>query len=123
MKKNSEFVGVDEKFIPENEKYVDESLLGNKEESRTKIKKFTKKFVIGYIIFIVLIFAAIIGFGISMNSMVISNFKDLTFNQYQQYEQQKEEIMKKSEDNKKAFEDNKRIIEEYESADKKMNEK
>ena len=31
MKKNGEFVGVDEKFIPEDEKYVDESLLGNKE--------------------------------------------------------------------------------------------
>ena len=39
MKKNGEYVGVDEKFIPENEKYVDYSILGSKQESKQKIKK------------------------------------------------------------------------------------
>ena len=34
MKKNGEFVGVDEKFIPEDEKYVDESLVGDKEKAK-----------------------------------------------------------------------------------------
>ena len=28
MKRNSQYIGVDEKYIPENEKYVDDSLLG-----------------------------------------------------------------------------------------------
>ena len=42
MKKNGEYVGVDEKFIPENEKYVDESILGNKEETEEKIKSYVK---------------------------------------------------------------------------------
>ena len=32
MKKNGEYVGIDEKYVSENEKYVDESLLGNKEQ-------------------------------------------------------------------------------------------
>ena len=49
MKKNGEYVGVDEKFIPEDEKYVDESLLEIKEESTRKIKKTAKTIVIGYI--------------------------------------------------------------------------
>ena len=68
MKKNGEYVGVDEKFIPEDEKYVDESLLGNKEESKRKIKKTAKTIVIGYIIFVILIFALFIGIGIFMFS-------------------------------------------------------
>ena len=42
MKKNSEYVGVDEKFIPEDEKYVKDSVLGNREESKNKIKKGLK---------------------------------------------------------------------------------
>lgn len=57
MKKNGEYVGVDEKFIPENEKYVDDSVIGDKE----KIKKFTTRIAKGYIIFIVLF--AILAFG------------------------------------------------------------
>lgn len=54
-KKNGEYVGVDEKYIPEDEKYVDESLLGNKEESKRKIKKVAKGVGIGYIIYVSLI--------------------------------------------------------------------
>ena len=61
MKKNGEYVGVDDKYIPEDEKYVDESLLGNKEESTRKIKKTAKIIIIGYIVAFVTIFAIIIG--------------------------------------------------------------
>lgn len=68
MKKNGEYVGVDEKYIPEDEKYVDESLLGNKEESKRKIKKTAKSIAIGYILFIIFIFAMFIGIAIFMFS-------------------------------------------------------
>lgn len=53
MKKNGEFVGVDEKFIPENEKYVDESLLGDKEKAKKTAKKFAKGYLIFFVIFMV----------------------------------------------------------------------
>lgn len=56
MKKNGEYVGVDEKFVPENEKYVDESLLGDKEKTRKTLKKVG----IGYICFMGLLFIGII---------------------------------------------------------------
>lgn len=38
MKKNGQYVGVDEKYIPEDEKYVDESLLGSTDEIRDGVK-------------------------------------------------------------------------------------
>lgn len=76
MKKNSEYVGVDEKFIPEEEKYVDESVLGNKAEAEEKIKgylkkggKVAKKTGILYLCFVGSIFVLIIGimiFGFTM---------------------------------------------------------
>lgn len=73
MKKNGEFVGVDEKFIPEEEKYVDESILGNKAETEEKIKgyvkkggKIAKKIGIGYLCFLGVVFAFIIGIMILM---------------------------------------------------------
>lgn len=53
MKKNSEYVGVDEKYIPEDEKYVDESLLGDKEETKKTLKKIAKGIGIGYLVFII----------------------------------------------------------------------
>lgn len=56
MKKNSEFVGVDDKFIPEDEKYVDESILGNKQEARKTIKKIG----IGYLCYVAIIFVLVI---------------------------------------------------------------
>ena len=93
MKKNGEYVGVDEKFIPENEKYVDESLLGNKEESARKIKKTAKTIGIGYICFFFLIFAFMIGmmifgftsFNKSRNEMssIFSRGNMFTFNHLQ----------------------------------------
>ena len=68
MKKNGEYVGVDEKFIPEEEKYVNESILGNKAEAEEKIKgyvkkggKIVKKIGIGYLCFLAFIFAFMIG--------------------------------------------------------------
>ena len=64
MKKNGEYAGVDEKFIPENEKYVDESILGNKEESKKKIYKTGKTIIIVYILIIVLMFVIPVGVGI-----------------------------------------------------------
>lgn len=64
MKKNGEYAGVDEKFIPENEKYVDESILGNKEESKKKIYKTGKTIIIVYIVIIVLMFVIPVGVGI-----------------------------------------------------------
>lgn len=58
MRKNGEYVGVDERFIPEDEKYVDESLLGDKEKSKKIAKKFAKGYMIFFVIFMI--------FGISM---------------------------------------------------------
>lgn len=43
MKKNGQYVGVDEKYIPEEEKYVDESLLGPTSEIRDGIKSGVNK--------------------------------------------------------------------------------
>lgn len=70
MKKNGEYVGVDEKFIPEDEKYVDESLLGNKEESTKKIKKVAKGIGIGYLIFLSIIIIIIVGGFIFAGSII-----------------------------------------------------
>ncbi len=72
MKKNGEYVGVDDKYIPENEKYVDDSLLGDKQINQENIKKVAKKIGVGYLIFIGLIIAVPIGlmifFGIRFNN-------------------------------------------------------
>ncbi len=39
MKKNGNYVGVDEKFIPENEKYVDEPIIGSSDGLKDGIRK------------------------------------------------------------------------------------
>ena len=70
MKKNSEYVGADEKFIPENEKYVDESLLGNKEETKKTITKVAKGFGIGYLVFIVIFLVIFLGSFIFVGSFI-----------------------------------------------------
>lgn len=54
MKKNSEYVGVDEKFIPEDERYVKDSVLGNREEAKNKIKKGLKIGLGAYAIWVLL---------------------------------------------------------------------
>ncbi|MBO4816604.1 MAG: hypothetical protein J5507_06970 [Clostridia bacterium] len=72
MKKNGEYVGVDDKYIPEDEKYVDDSLLGDKQINQENVKKVAKKIGIGYLIFIGLIIAVpiciMIFFGIRFNN-------------------------------------------------------
>lgn len=60
MKKNSQYIGVDDKYIPKDEKYVDDSVLGSKEESRKTIIKGVKIFGIGYMIVIGIILAIVI---------------------------------------------------------------
>lgn len=67
MKKNSEFVGVDEKYIPEDAKYVDEPLIEDKE----KIKKFTKKFGIGFSIYLGIFFVIFIATAIFIGSKIL----------------------------------------------------
>ncbi len=61
MKKNGEYIGVDDEFIPEDEKYVDESIIGDRKASNEKIKKVAKRIGIGYIIFFIIIFAIVMG--------------------------------------------------------------
>ena len=56
MKKNGNYVGVDEKFIPEEEKYVDESLNMSSKER----KKMAKTIINGQMIFIFAIFIVVI---------------------------------------------------------------
>ena len=74
MKKNGEFVGVDEKFIPEDEKYVDESLLGDKEKTKKTAKKFAKGYLIFFVIFTI--------FAISMPIFVITQARKQMDNKY-----------------------------------------
>ena len=57
MKKNSKYVGVDEKFIPEDEKYVDDSLLGDKEKTK---KVIGTGFLVYSVIFLVIFVAVFI---------------------------------------------------------------
>ena len=68
MKKNGEYVGVDDKYIPEDEKFVDDSLLGDKQKNQ----KVAKKIGIGYLIFMILVITVPIGlmifFGIRFNN-------------------------------------------------------
>lgn len=97
MKKNGEFVGVDEKFIPEDEKYVDESIIGNQEESKKKVKKVAKAVITGYIIWIVIIMAIILGtfiFSIKFTIKDSSSKKITNYNyQFEMYEGIKGRIM------------------------------
>ena len=87
MKKNGEYVGVDEKFIPENEKYVDESILGNKEEKDRKVKKGIKfllgAYGIGIVIWIVILLIG--GFWVIKNMKNIG--QKMTDSMTQQYQE------------------------------------
>lgn len=85
MKKNSEYVGVDEKFIPENEKYVNDSILGSKEESKKKMKKALKIglgvwaiWVIVGIAFFVIVVMLIFNHSKNMNKQVFDIFNSAT---------------------------------------------
>lgn len=79
MKKNGQYVGVDEKYIPEDEKYVEESIISNDEikEGINKAKPYAKKGLkiaknvgIGYLIFVGMIFL----FTIVMFIVILTNF-------------------------------------------------
>ena len=60
MKKNSEYIGVDEKFVPEDEMYVDDSVLEKKEKSQ----KTSKNILIGIICFFGIFFLIVLIMGI-----------------------------------------------------------
>lgn len=75
MKKNGEYVGVDDKFIPEDEKYVDESLLGNKEETKKTVKKVAKGIGIGYLVFIGIFLVIFVSIFIFIGSTFIKTGK------------------------------------------------
>ena len=85
MKKNSEYVGVDEKFIPENEKYVNDSILGSKEESKKKMKKALKIglgvwaiWVFVGIAFFIIVVMLIFNHSKNMNKQVFDIFTSAT---------------------------------------------
>lgn len=63
--KSGEFVGVDEKFIKEEDKYVDPSVVISEE----KQKKMSNNFLKGFLIFLVVFF--ILGIAIFIVSIVI----------------------------------------------------
>lgn len=62
MKRNSEYVGVDEK-------YVDESLLGDREKAKKTITKVAKGFGIGYIVYIIIFLIIFVSFSIFVGSV------------------------------------------------------
>ena len=85
MKKNSEYVGVDEKFIPENEKYVNDSILGSREESKNKMKKALKIglgvwaiWVFVGIAFFIIVVMLIFNHSKNMNKQVFDIFTSAT---------------------------------------------
>ncbi len=57
MKKNSDYVGIDEKYIPENEKYVEETI----QYDKNKAKKYIKGGIIVYLVVFCIIFLIVIG--------------------------------------------------------------
>ena len=82
MKKNEEFAGIDEKYIPEDEKNINESVSGSKE----KMSNTTKAIIIGGICFgaivlAILIFIVSIPFRIfNTSSKFINNALDISNN-------------------------------------------
>ena len=75
MRKNGEFTGVDEKYIPEEEKNVNKSVSGSKE----KMSNSTKAIIIGGICFGVIILAIII-FILSIPFRIFNTSRNLINN-------------------------------------------
>lgn len=89
MKKNGQYVGVDEKYIPDDEKYVDESVIGastneiannvkeylSDDKNKEKTKKIIKGVGIGYLAVVLFIFiiAIVVFVFIFMNFIKINN--------------------------------------------------
>lgn len=85
MKKNSEYVGVDEKFVPENERYVKDSILGSREETKNKLKKGFKIGLGAYaiwvllaIVFLVVVVVLIFNHSKKMNQQIFDMFGSAT---------------------------------------------
>lgn len=113
MKKNGEFVGVDEKFIPESEKYVEDPIIGNdeirsgynkvksyvtNEENQEKFKKAGKKALkigkgigIGYLCFLGVIFALVIGI-IIFSFTTLNNIRKTQNDMMSSIQQKQDEI-------------------------------
>ena len=85
MKKNSEYVGVDEKFVPENERYVKDSILGSREETKNKLKKGLKIGLGAYaiwvllgIVFFIVVVVLIFNHSKKMNQQIFDMFGSAT---------------------------------------------
>ena len=111
MKRNSEYIGVDEKYIPENEKYVNDSILGSREEGKRKVKKFLKIGLGAWMIlalvaiaFFVIVAMSIINHSRNVNNQIFDMFggvvnqtKDLYNNDLNQMQSQFESSVNKVE--------------------------
>lgn len=86
--KNSEFVGIDENYFPRSgsystesgNDYVEESVLGNREQTRNTAKKVIKGIGIGYAVFfgiVIVMMFVIMGFGFMMFNKTTDAMKDM----------------------------------------------
>jgi len=92
-KKNSEYIGVDDKYMPddvyprsgsyssgpENEQYVQESVLGDREQTKKTVRKVAKGFGIGYAVFVgivIIIMISMIVFAFNMFNKVSDSIDD-----------------------------------------------
>ena len=86
--KNSEFVGIDENYFPRsgsyssgsNNDYVEESVLGDREQARKTTKKVIKGIGIGYAVFfgiVIVMMFVIMGFGFMMFNKTTDAMKDM----------------------------------------------
>ena len=86
--KNSEFVGIDENYFPRSgsystessNDYVEESVLGNREQTRNTAKKVIKGIGIGYAVFfgiVIVMMFVIMGFGFMMFNKTTDTMKDM----------------------------------------------
>ena len=73
MRKNVEYIGVEDEYIPENERYVDESLLGDDEKTKKAIKRFGIVHMV--VMFIPFIMFVLIAFFIITQFNRISNMQ------------------------------------------------
>lgn len=103
-KKNGEYVGVDDKYIPEDEKYVSDSVVGK--------EKTEKKLATGYIICLAVFF--VLFFGIIMfvmfkiigtSNKMIGNAENMIYQSQVEIEQQKNEINEKQKETEQMIKD------------------
>lgn len=67
MKKNEQYVGVDEKFIPEEEKFVDNNLNGEKSVGKKRLKLVKEIGIGGFVFSCVIIVLVTVIFGLSLS--------------------------------------------------------